>query len=643
MPESWTIRVYDQSKEVVTTDVSGRFELGRQEGEKERLYSKTWIESRPINLVERRVMKTEFWRVVVADRGEDSVSRDHAFFEPLGPGRALLQNVSNKVVIRLQDGSELAPSETREIALPAGLTLGRKVIRIVEQAAGDEAFRRLPTSVSQAGLSPLLPDSLSTLAFALPRDGEPLKIEQLVPWLKDTMRLFQSAADAGDFFGKAAAAMVETLKLDSGYVVLFQGDLWKTEGAWSAGGQAVDTEPAPSRSVLRELRRTGETVWQIPALGEADGRSLIGVSAVVASPITVNGEIVGALYGDRRKFLSPGQPPHITESDAMIVDMLASCVAVGIARRNADRQASEASQKANEARGLFEQFFTKELASEIEKDRTLLESRDAEISVLFADVRGFSRISEKLGAAKTVEWLNGVMTELSECVLAHDGVLVDYIGDELMAMWGAPKAQADHAALACRAAIDMLKLLPAMNAKFRKEFGTIFQDELKDESTQIMDLGIGINSGSARVGNTGAAQKFKYGPLGDTVNRASRVQGLTKYMKVQLLVTEETHQAVKKAGGFSARRVSGVRVVNIGKSFNVYEVVEPNAAWEGLSTEYESALGSFERQDFEMAYKILGNVMSEHYKDGPARFLLARLVNSVDPTDFDPVFVAPGK
>jgi len=641
MPDSWTIRVYDQSQEVLATDVTGRFELGRQEVGGERVYSKNRVERRQIKLQDGQVLtKTDFWRVVVASRDEDSVSRDHAFFEPLGNGRANLQNVSKNVVIRLQDGTELAPSETREITLPTGLTLGRKVIRIVEQAAGDDSFRRLPTSVSQAGLTLVSPEALSTLAIALPRDGQPIGVEKLVPWLKDTMRLFQSAADSNDFYGKAAAAMVESLKLDSGYVVLFEGEGWTIEGAWSAGGRAVDTEPSPSRSVLAELRRTGETVYQIPELGEDDGRSLIGVVAVVASPITVEGRIVGALYGDRRRFLVPGQPPDISESDAMIVDMLAACIAVGVARREADRKASEADRKASEAAAQFEQFFTKDLAREIEKNRGLLESRDAEISVLFADIRGFSRISERLGPAKTVAWLNRVMTELSECVLRHGGVLVDYIGDELMAMWGAPKVQPDHAALACSAALDMLKLIDGMNDWFRAEYHDTFPDEIKEGSSRLIDLGIGINSGVARVGNTGAAQKFKYGPLGDTVNRASRVQGLTKYMKVELLVTQETYDQLQ---GFSARRISQVRVVNIGEAFNVYEVAEGGQTWDALSMEYVSALRAFEIGDFDKVYEILGNIMSEHYKDGPSRFLLARVVNAVDPKAFDPVYVAPGK
>jgi len=103
------------------------------------------------------------------------------------------------------------------------------------------------------------------------------------------------------------------------------------------------------------------------------------------------------------------------------------------------------------ARVQFEQFFTPSLASELAARPDLLKGRSLEVTLLFCDIRGFSRISERLGPGGTVEWISNVMEVLSDCVLAHQGVLVDYIGDELIAMWGAPKEEPQHAQLACRA------------------------------------------------------------------------------------------------------------------------------------------------------------------------------------------------
>src|SRR5262249_46112855 len=154
------------------------------------------------------------------------------------------------------------------------------------------------------------------------------------------------------------------------------------------------------------------------------------------------------------------------------------------------------------------------------------------VTVLFCDVRGFSRFSERLGPQKTIAWMNEVMNALSQCILDHEGVLVDYIGDELMAMWGAPVPQDDQRRQAARAALAMIAALPVLNEKGARVLA------------EPMNVGVGINTGPAQVGNTGSSFKFKYGPLGNTVNLASRVQGLTKYLNSRLLVTAATRERI---------------------------------------------------------------------------------------------------
>src|SRR5262249_39402786 len=162
-------------------------------------------------------------------------------------------------------------------------------------------------------------------------------------------------------------------------------------------------------------------------------------------------------------------------------EVLACAVAAGLARVEQERAALA-------ERVRFEQFFTADLARQLAAQPDLLEGRDVEVSLLFCDIRGFSRVSEKLGPAKTGAWVGDIMEALSECVLKHQGVVVDYIGDELLAMWGAPQAQPDKAALACRAALDMRALLPQLNERWQPLLG------------EAIDLGIGINTGVARVG-----------------------------------------------------------------------------------------------------------------------------------------------
>ena len=182
------------------------------------------------------------------------------------------------------------------------------------------------------------------------------------------------------------------------------------------------------------------TFWELPSLATDQLASLSGVQAVVATPLLdPNGAVIGAVYGDRRRARGLLEEDLISELEAMLVELIASGVAAGMARLQQELAALT-------ARVQFEQFFTRELSEQLSLHPDLLAGRDAEVSLLFCDIRGFSRISERLGAEKTVQWIGDVMGVLSDCVLKHAGVLVDYIGDELVAMWGAPAVQPKHAA-----------------------------------------------------------------------------------------------------------------------------------------------------------------------------------------------------
>ena len=375
--------------------------------------------------------------------------------------------------------------------------------------------------------------------------------------------------------------------------------------------------------MLGNVRREKKTFWQIPDLsGDFSTR---GIDAVVAAPIlNGSGEVIGALYGERRLLSTKVQRP-ISQLEAMLVEVLASGVAAGLARVEQERAALQ-------VRLQMEQFFTPTLAAKLEGHPELLKGRATDVSVLFCDIRGFSRVSEKLGPAKTVEWVADVMSDLSQCVLDHDGVVVDYTGDELMAMWGAPDDQPDHAILACRAALAMFHCMPKLNERWQ----VILQEPLS--------IGIGINSGVAQVGNVGSRIKFKYGALGNTVNLASRVQGATKYLKSPVLITDGTFAGLDDS--FQTRRLCDVRVVNIDAPVTLHELTATNDDTQAdLKSAYEAALEQFTKGAFRLACRILGRLILEHPDDGPSLLLLARAVNCLvdEPEAFDPVMVLPGK
>ncbi|HKI17521.1 MAG TPA: adenylate/guanylate cyclase domain-containing protein, partial [Isosphaeraceae bacterium] len=159
-----------------------------------------------------------------------------------------------------------------------------------------------------------------------------------------------------------------------------------------------------------------------------------------------------------------------------------------------------------------------------------------------------------------------------------------------------------------------------------------------------MAVGIGINTGMARVGNTGSSRKFKYGPLGDTVNVASRVQGSSKYFKANLLLTKATRDRLGPE--FHVRRLGKTRVINIASPIELYELWPPSepGAVEFCSA-YEEALAAFEAGEFRAAARILGRLVNSRPDDGPSFALLARAIACIveEPEKFDPAFRLPGK
>jgi adenylate cyclase len=198
-----------------------------------------------------------------------------------------------------------------------------------------------------------------------------------------------------------------------------------------------------------------------------------------------------------------------------------------------------------------------------------------------------------------------------------------------MAMWGAPEKQPDHAALACGAALAMCGQLPRLNERWQSVLG------------EKMEVGIGLNTGVARVGNTGSKRKFKYGPLGNMVNVANRVEGATKFLKLRLLATGATYAAGCR--GCDARRIGKVRVNNITAPVELYELHGSNdPAWASLKAGYEQALAEFERGEFGPAARELGNLVIDHPGDWPSLVLLSRAVNALV-GKFDEVWELPGK
>ena len=602
--------VYQQQRQVFSTRFDLPVVIGRQQQNEPEPYC--------------QVKAEDSLRVIVAALGESSLSRQQLRIVPEANGAARVVNLSSAVPISIvsrnassstskDTADPIAPHDERVLPVPFVVAVGDRVIRVESSQEEDLNLATL----ANATLAPGQQKPASTRLHRLSSLGTANEEgETLIQWMYAAMAVFQSAASSTDFLQQAAQAVVDLVELDTAAVLRWDGEQWVSEAVCKRSG-SVSSPWRPSSTILDRARQEKRTFRNTANMTAA---SLAGIEALVAAPILdAEGNVIAALYGDRRQPASDRPSVDITPLEAMLVELLASGVAAGLARLDQEREAMA-------TRVRFEQAFTPELVRQVESQPDLLSGKDAEITCLFCDVRGFSRVTEQLGPVRTFSWIGDVLEELSECVHQTDGVLVDYVGDELFAMWGTPVEREDHALLACQAAFEMTQKLAVLNDRWQQELN------------QSIGLSIGINSGLARVGNTGTKRKFKYGPVGNTVNLASRVQGATKKLKSQILISGNT--AAMLRDGMHCRRLAKVRVVNIDEPVDLFELVaEKTDAWSQLRDRYEAALAALENREFFTATKHLGNLVAEYPGDGASQVLLSRAVNAlINPDDFDPVW-----
>lgn len=460
-----------------------------------------------------------------------------------------------------------------------------------------------------------MPSEDSRLLTRMQVDGE-ARNEVAVQLVHTALQAFQQPPGSPEFFASAGDSAIKMIDLDRVAVLI------KGEGGWNC--RAMSFRPGADEAVLRarsfsqgllaKLEEEMKTLFVEPQRTKSIGISMSDLDRAVASPIVDKGKLVGALYGDRM-LVGMEQDNPIGELEASLLEVLAQGISASLTVEREQR-----------IRNDMIQFFSPGILSQLQRDSTLLQSKEVDVSVLFCDIRGFSAVTERIGPVKAISWINDVLTKLSECVLEFDGVLVDYIGDEVMAMWGAPVNQPDHAERACRAALKML-------AQIQPLVG-----DGKSSMMGALSIGIGINSGPACVGNTGSKHKFKYGPIGNTVNVASRVQGITKQLGVSCIISSQTAKAASNVA-FLTRRLARTKVVGIEQPIELFQLCD-SATNETLCRRYEEALAAFEVGNPKTAAGRLATLVQEFPDDRPTIILLSRTVEQLTQpsTEFDPTW-----
>jgi adenylate cyclase len=209
-------------------------------------------------------------------------------------------------------------------------------------------------------------------------------------------------------------------------------------------------------------------------------------------------------------------------------------------------------------RETFGKYVSPRVVDQLVNNPPELGGEEKELTVLFSDIRGFTTLSEVLSAQQLVLHLNEYFSAMTPIVMDFGGTLDKYIGDAIMCFWGAPLAQPDHAALACKCALAMMDKLKELNASW-------------PEAKRI-DIGIGINSGIMVSANMGSPLRMNYTLTGDNVNLGSRLEATNKEYKTHIIISEYTYGLVKDR--FLVRELDNIRVKGKNKPVGIYELVD---------------------------------------------------------------------
>ena len=264
--------------------------------------------------------------------------------------------------------------------------------------------------------------------------------------------------------------------------------------------------------------------------------------------------------------------------------------------------------EAARTRVLLEQTFPPAVAQYVQRHPDSLAGQQREVTLLIADLCGIESLDEELTPTDCFELLASVREILTKIVMARQGVVVDYRGDGLMAMWNAPLEQTEHAMLACSAAQEMLESLPKASRHWR------------DRMSGPLQLRVGLHTGPSLVGNSGASSRLKYGPRGDLANVATRVQGASKQLQLPLVMTKATHDQLSDE--FFGQRICTAKLSGVEQQLDLYAVypAHQEAQLREQLDQYAEALDWYEAGNLVTAERLLSDLASQGDVT-PARFL----------------------
>ncbi|MGI9455088.1 MAG: adenylate/guanylate cyclase domain-containing protein [Aeoliella sp.] len=430
-----------------------------------------------------------------------------------------------------------------------------------------------------------------------PATGPGPSSETITRWLAEAGRLHRSTAGSPEYYADAARFAVEVVGLDAAWVLMRQESAWEIVGSHPQSPTNTDYPDSQPLDYLDEQLVT----WYQPRSAEEELTFADTPQAVVVAPVLdFEGKLVAAIYG-MRNTAGENRRLGVRTLEARLVQLLAESVSVGIVRMDRETEAAR-------TQVLLEQAFSPTVADYIRQHPESLTGQLCEVTLLFADLQGFTSIAELLSPADCYELLGNVMELLSEIVESWQGVVVDYYGDGLLAQWNAPVQQSGHATLACSAAQEMLDCLPTTSDQWRYRLNGPLQ------------LGVGIHTGEALVGNAGTPSRIKYGPRGNAVNVASRVQTAGKQLGLPLVMTRATE--TKLSDDYFGLRVCTAKLLGLEQELDLYTAYPASNLMQLQQhlDRYADALEWFEAGNLATAERLLDDLVTKGNVT-PAQFL----------------------
>jgi adenylate cyclase len=499
------------------------------------------------------------------------VSRHHAVIRSVSRSRAELENISKGNIVIINEIKITTGTGQRIVCDGDLIQVVSTLFRIKWDDDAQLSYNDEPLSMGTT-MAPVATDVTQLLSTTLSSQGSKEdEIKELRRKAEMLAQLCEMSAqlanfDAVSILDYATNVVMRSIPADCCAALMTDGNgdprpvslRFRNPDSRPLMRQRSISRTAVRTAIEKRVMLTSRDVAKDVDFNISHSAVLQGIRSLACAPLVGREGVYGALYVDRRDVLET-----FTELDTQLLAAVAAQAATAVeAARSHERAQRDAM-----ARAAFARFMPEHIIQELVENpqKFQLGGTNKLVTVLFCDVRGFAKLSHRARPETIVDLLNILFTEMAAEIFQHQGTLNKYLGDGLMALFGAPVGGPADAKAAVAAALGMQRRIKSVNA------------QLRAKRLPTVTLGIGINTGEATVGCIGAEQRSEYTAIGDTVNIASRIEGIAK--PGQVLVTRATVEELDDE--FPLSEPWSVEVKNIDDPVRVYSVMyEAEAATE---------------------------------------------------------------